>query len=130
MRAFKIIVIAWMLMTWTIANAEERKMEDTTLYAVIEVQITDRKVFMDYVNGHLPSVTQYGGKFLNEFQMQQTFEDQSIQGISDWNLLVIQEWASEEAFLSWWNSSEYAQWKELRPQGANVKLTLSTKLKH
>jgi len=56
--------------------------------------------------------------------------DAHLQGTSDWNLVVIQEWPSEEAFLKWWTSPEYKQWNEMRPEGADVKLTLTKKLAH
>lgn len=101
-----------------------------TIYAVIEVKIKSHEKFLEYVEGHIPTILQYGGKFLGEFETIQPFGDDHLQGLSQWNLLVIQEWPNKETFLKWWNSPEYKQWNEMRPQGADVKLTLTNKLVH
>jgi len=36
------------------------------VYAIIEVKIKNPPRFMEYVKGHMPSVFQYGGKFVAE----------------------------------------------------------------
>jgi uncharacterized protein (DUF1330 family) len=40
-------------------------------------------------------------------------------------MVIIQEWPGRESFYAWWNSEEYKPWKEMRPQGANVTVTLA-----
>ena len=102
----------------------------STVYAVIEVRIKNQEIFMEYVKGHIPTIMQYGGKFLGEFESIQPFEDKHLQGLSQWNLVVIQEWPDKETFLKWWDSPEYKQWNEMRPQGADVNLTITKKLVH
>jgi uncharacterized protein (DUF1330 family) len=41
------------------------------------------------------------------------------------DMVIIQEWPGRESFYAWWNSEEYKPWKEMRPQGANVTVTLA-----
>jgi uncharacterized protein (DUF1330 family) len=41
------------------------------------------------------------------------------------DMLVIQLWENEQAFMNWWNSEEYRPWKEMRGEGAEVTLSIS-----
>jgi uncharacterized protein (DUF1330 family) len=98
--------------------------KEKTAYAVITVKITNREKFMEYVRGHIPSVIQYGGKFKFEGVGIENIENSTFAGEKS-DLVIIQEWPDRESFYAWWNSEEYKPWKEMRPQGANVTVTLA-----
>jgi flavin reductase (DIM6/NTAB) family NADH-FMN oxidoreductase RutF/uncharacterized protein (DUF1330 family) len=98
--------------------------EEKTAYAIITVKIKDREKFMEYVKGHIPSVLQYGGKFRFEGIAVEDIENSAFAGDRS-DLVVIQEWPAKENFYEWWNSEEYKPWKEMRPQGADVTVTLT-----
>ena len=98
--------------------------KEKTAYAIITVKITNREKFIEYVKGHIPSVIKYGGKFRFEGISIENIENSTFaDGQSD--MVIIQEWPGRESFYAWWNSEEYKPWKEMRPQGANVTVTLA-----
>ena len=98
--------------------------KEKTAYVIITVKITNRDKFMEYVKGHIPSVIQYGGKFRFEGIRIENIESSTFAGEKS-DLVIIQEWPGKESFYAWWNSEEYKPWKEMRPQGANVTVTLA-----
>lgn len=113
----------------TTANANNQQElfqvpEEGTAYAMITVKISDREKFMEYVHGHIPSVVKYGGKFKFEGIQVEDIEHSPF-GKDTTDLVIIQEWPSKESFYAWWNSEEYKPWKEMRPQGAAVTVTLT-----
>lgn len=113
----------------TTANANNQQElfqvpEKGTAYAMITVKISDREKFMEYVHGHIPSVVKYGGKFKFEGIQVEDIEHSPF-GKDTTDLVIIQEWPSKESFYAWWNSEEYKPWKEMRPQGAAVTVTLT-----
>jgi uncharacterized protein (DUF1330 family) len=85
-------------------------------FAIINVKVKDQQKFMQYVVGHLGSISLYGGKIIFEGFDKTTYEGTP----ADYEFLVIQQWESKDAFDKWWNSSEYAKWKQFRSQGAEV----------
>jgi uncharacterized protein (DUF1330 family) len=88
--------------------------------AIINVKVKDQQKFMQYVVGHLGSISLYGGKIIFEGFDKTTYEGTP----ADYQFLVIQQWESKEAFEKWWNSPEYAKWKLFRTQGADVAVQL------
>jgi len=98
--------------------------KEKTAYAIITVKITNRDRFMEYVKGHIPSVIKYGGKFKFEGINIEDVENSTFAGERS-DLVIIQEWPCREKFYEWWNSDDYKPWKEMRPQGANVTVTLA-----
>jgi len=118
-----IVVVMLLICLAMKPQAQSTGGEKVKVYAVIEVKVKDPSKFGEYVKGHLPTITQYGGKFLFEGQKMK-----NVEGSSDWMLAIVQEWPSEEAFNKWWDSPEYKPWKEMRPQGADVNLTLTKSL--
>lgn len=102
-------------------------METSTgpVYAIIEVKLKNPPRFMEYVQGHRPSMLQYGGQILLEYKRTAVYE-----GNAQWDILVIHQWPSEAAFKQWWDSPEYRPWKEMRSEGADVNLALATTLQH
>lgn len=98
--------------------------EEKTAYVFITVKITDRDKFMEYVRGHIPSVIQYGGKFRFEGIRIENIENSTFAGEKS-DMVIVQEWPDKERFYQWWNSEEYSPWKEMRPQGADVTVTLA-----
>ena len=98
--------------------------EEGTAYAVITVKISNREKFMEHVHGHIPSVVKYGGKFKFEGIQVEDVEHSAF-GDGKADLVIIQEWPSKKSFYAWWNSEEYKPWKEMRPEGADVTVTLT-----
>lgn len=95
-------------------------MSENAVYVLMDVTVKDRKKFMEYVEGHKPSMQQYGGKLL--------FRSNDMEPIEgNWRpkLFVAHEWPSEEAFKAWHNSKEYAPWKELRKEAMDMNMVLA-----
>lgn len=55
------------------------------LYALIEVRIKDADKFKQYAQGTTPTVTQYGGRTIQQFEVKEVLE-----GDSTMNLFLIQ----------------------------------------
>ncbi len=98
-------------------------MSETTVYAILDVDVKDRKKFMEYVEGHRPSFHQYGGKLLFRSN-----DMASIEGSWRPKLFVVHEWPSEEAFRQWYHSKEYAPWKELREEAMDMNMVLAKRM--
>jgi uncharacterized protein (DUF1330 family) len=98
-------------------------MTNTPVYVLMDVEIKDRVKFFEYVEGHLPSFRQYGGKLLfrsNDMTV--------IEGNWSPKLFVVHEWPSEESFRQWEESKEYAPWKKLRHEAMEVNMVLARKM--
>lgn len=106
--------------TKIVENPIKPILKEGNCLAIISVKIKDQQKFMQYVVGHLGSISLYGGKIIFEGFDKTTYEGT----VSDYQFLVIQEWESKEAFGKWWNSPEYAKWKQFRSQGADVTVQL------
>jgi uncharacterized protein (DUF1330 family) len=99
-------------------------MSNDTVYLLLDVTVKDRAKFMQYVEGHKPSMQQYGGKLF--------FRSNDIEPIEgNWSpkLIVVHEWPSETAFRQWYDSKEYAPWKELRKEAMDMNMVLAKTMK-
>lgn len=97
------------------------------VFAMIQARITDPGAFFGrYVPGHVPSVQQYGGKFVQTLRAVRPVSDPKLQGTLPGQMFIVQEWPSTMAFDAWWSSSEYAPWSAIRAGSAEVQLTLTT----
>jgi len=85
---------------------------------LILVKIKDAGLFADYVNGHLPTVSKFGGKIIFR-----SIENSSVLGTEKWDAVLIQEWPSDIAFDLWWNSEEYQPWAKIRDNAASMSIT-------
>ena len=97
----------------------EESSDSKIVYAVMDIDIKDPAEFKRYAEGYKWTMEKYGGKALvrgGRFEM--------IEG--DWapERLVIQQWPSVERFKEWYNSEEYAPWKELRQKSAVANIIL------
>ena len=98
-------------------------MEYNTVYALLDVTIKDKKKFLEYVEGHRPSMHQHGGKVL--------FRSNALQAIEgNWSpkLFVVQEWPSAEAFHAWYNSKDYEPWKRMRKEAMDINMVLAERM--
>lgn len=82
---------------------------------LILATIKDMNLFTEYVNGHLPTVSKYGGKIVFR-----STENSTVLGLEKCDVVVIQEWTSEAAFDHWWNSKEYEPWAKIREDAATM----------
>ncbi|GAA3701225.1 DUF1330 domain-containing protein [Oceanisphaera sediminis] len=92
-----------------------------TAYCIVNiVKIYDQEKFEQYVTGHTPTITQYGGRFLVKGNRGEVLE-----GVWPANLIVVHEFPSIEQFRAWYSSEEYRPWKELRQSCADVNVILT-----
>jgi len=99
-------------------------MSGDIVFTILDITVKNRGKFMEYVEGHLPSFHQYGGKLLfrsNDMEL--------IEGNWSPKLLVVHEWPNERAFRQWDVSAEYAPWKNLRKEAMDMNLVLAKKMK-
>jgi uncharacterized protein (DUF1330 family) len=90
-------------------------------YCIVNIlQINDQEKFTDYIAGHIPTIEQYGGKFLVKGGAGEILE-------GDWpsTRIVIHEFPSLAQFKQWYNSAEYRPWKALRQSCAEVNVIVS-----
>ncbi len=98
-------------------------MAKAAVYLLLDVTVTDREKFMQYVEGHKPSMEQYGGKLLFRSN-----DLEPIEGAWSPKLFVVHEWPSEEAFRNWYGSKEYEPWKRLRKEAMDRNMVLARKM--
>ncbi len=98
-------------------------MSQETIYVLLDVVVRDRAKFMGYVEGHKPSMQQYGGKLLFRSN-----DMEAIEGNWSPKLFVVQEWPDEDAFKRWYNSKEYEPWRKLREAAMDINMVLARKM--
>jgi len=88
-------------------------------YSIVAVTVKDKQLFQKYVDGHVDSLSRFGGRFLaagSEFEV--------IEGAWPGEVLVAHEWPDREAFHAWYASAEYQPWKEMRFAAAEANIVL------
>ena len=90
-----------------------------SLYVVIDVTVKNQEKLMEYVAGHLPTITLYGGKVLCR-----GFDPTVIDGTWTPRLLVIHEWPGRREFQAWYDSDEYRPWKKVREEACDMNMVL------
>lgn len=81
------------------------------------------ELFADYIKGHIPTITQYGGRVTFR-----SINNRVVLGTETWDAIAIQEWPSEADFDAWWNSEEYRPWAEIRDKAATVTIVKCSNL--
>jgi uncharacterized protein (DUF1330 family) len=90
-------------------------------YMIVTARIRDRERFVSgYGKRAAELVAQFGGRYVIRGPGGQVLEGADREGVS----VVISEWPSREAALSFWNSPEYAEAKALREGLAEVEVVL------
>jgi uncharacterized protein (DUF1330 family) len=87
--------------------------EEVTVYAVVNVRVTDPERYAKYRDEAPGTIARYGGKYLARGGAVEVLE-------GDWNpqRLVILEFESMERFREWYDSPEYAPHKQLRSEAS------------
>ena len=85
------------------------------VHYLILATIKDPALFATYVTGHLPGLQKAGGRIVFR-----STDNAAIIGAKQYDVVVIQQWTSEEAFNLWWHSDEYRPWSELRDSAATM----------
>jgi uncharacterized protein (DUF1330 family) len=98
-------------------------MSNEAIYVLMDVTIKDRKKFLEYVEGHKPSMQGYGGKLLFR-----SADMEAIEGAWSPKLFVVHEWPSENAFREWDASREYQPWKRLREEAVEMSMVLARRM--
>ncbi len=88
-------------------------------YLVAMVWVRDACGFAEYGRGRTHTVELYGGRivFLGE-------RNNALAGNPDWDLLLVIEWPDRAALQRWWDSPEYAPWKEMLSRVAGAELSV------
>ena len=91
-----------------------------SVYVVIDVTVKNQQKLKEYVTGHLPTISQYGGKILCR-----GLDPTVVTGTWAPQLLVTQEWPSRELFHAWFDSKEYRPWKGLREEACDMNMIIT-----
>lgn len=90
-------------------------------YMIVTATISDRDAFLSGYGAKAAAlVEQFGGKYLMRAPGAQALEGD----FGDGGSIVISEWPSREAALSFWNSPEYGEAKALREGIARCQVLL------
>jgi len=89
-------------------------------FLFVRARVLDPKQFALYVRGVGPLTAKYGGHYRVLGGTQTVLEGDWTE---DWRI-VISEWPSREAALTFWNSSEYVELKKLREGAAEATVLL------
>lgn len=90
-------------------------------YMIVTARIRDRERFVSgYGKRAAELVAKFGGRYVIRGPGGQVLEGGNPESAS----VVISEWPSKEAALSFWNSPEYAEAKALREGLADVEVVL------
>ena len=86
-------------------------------YIVVEVEVHDPETYENYKAMVLPSLTEYGGRFLVRGGRIETLE-------GDWSpkRFVMVEFPSVDKAKAWWDSAGYAEAKALRQATAKTQM--------
>ena len=90
-------------------------------YTIVDVDIKDPKLFEQYLDGYMPTVEQYGGRFLVS---PRGSECRTLNGDWEPKRLFIVQWPDAESYDRWRNSEEYRPWNELRRKAAEPNIVL------
>lgn len=90
-------------------------------YMIVTARIREREQFVSgYGRRAAELVAQFGGRYVIRGPGGQVLEGGNPESVS----VVISEWPSREAALSFWNSPEYVEAKEMREGLAEVEVVL------
>ena len=89
-------------------------------YVIVDVEITDKERYAEYVGVVSATVTRYGGKFLVRGG-----KTEKLEGSRDPKRIVVLEFPSFERALEWWNSEEYRGPKALRRAASTASILLA-----
>lgn len=86
-------------------------------YIVVQVEIKDAERYEEYRKMVLPTLEQYGGRFLVRGGKVENLEGQWCP-----SRFVVIEFESEQQAKSWWSSEEYAPAKRLRQETTHTEM--------
>lgn len=88
-------------------------------YMFIQANITDPDQFMEYAKRAPSLIAEHGGRYRC---MRGAVEQ--LEGKPDNRKIVVSEWPSMEAAMTFWNSAEYQELKKLREGAADIDVYL------
>jgi uncharacterized protein (DUF1330 family) len=80
-------------------------------------KILNPALFAEYMRGHLPTITQYGGRV--GFR---SIQNTTVHGDGDWDVVAQQEWPDAATFERWWASDEYRPWAKIRDEAVRLSI--------
>lgn len=86
-------------------------------YVIVEINVTDPKIYEDYRRVAPDSIARYGGRYVVRGGQTQVFE-------GDWQpkRIVVLEFDSLARARQWWDSEEYRGPKALRHRSATTRM--------
>ena len=84
-------------------------------YIVVQVDVKDSECYDQYRKMVLPTIEQYGGRFLVRGG-----EVENLEGSWHPSRFVVIEFDNTEQAKAWWSSTEYKPAKELRQQSSHT----------
>src|SRR5262245_29423678 len=88
-------------------------------YIIVNVHITDPARYEHYKTGAAKTVEDYGGRYLARGG-----ETRILEGAPEIARLVILEFPSSARALAWWESKEYAPYRDIRWAAARSEMVL------
>jgi uncharacterized protein (DUF1330 family) len=88
-------------------------------YVIVDIEVTDRERYAEYIRVAPASIAKYGGRYLARGGKTRTLE-----GSWQAKRLVILEFASLERAEQWWASEEYAAAKALRQAASRTNMVV------
>jgi len=88
-------------------------------YVYVELSITDREGFQEYIQKAPISIAAYGGKYILRAKL-----SEELEGSRPAPILVVLEFPSIQIAKEWWSSKEYAEAKAIRQKTATSKMSL------
>lgn len=88
-------------------------------YIIVDIRVHDHSTYEDYKKLTPASLLPYEGKFIVRGGKTETLE-------GDWSpeRLVVLEFPSADHAQRWWNSTEYAEAKQMRQRSAYTQMLL------
>ena len=89
-------------------------------YSIAELTITDQSWVREYVQNVTPMVERYGGRYLSRTGRIEKLEGERTPA----QIMVLVEWPSREAAMTFYDSDEYRPYRERRVGGARNEFVL------
>ena len=77
-------------------------------YFIVYQNVTDPKQYQAYFIAVAPLIQRHGGRLLGQGT------PEVMEGTMPWERVVLLEWRSQQDFLNFWHSEEYAEIRKLR----------------
>jgi uncharacterized protein (DUF1330 family) len=88
-------------------------------YIVVNVDVTDRERYPEYIDLAPPTIAKFGGRYLAR-----AGRTEKLEGDYELHRYVVLEFPTYERAKEWWSSAEYAGPKALRQSASRTDMIL------